>query len=163
MVTFFLDVRVFLCIDKGIVTDLEIMLQKENEELKEKLAHTQRQLDVLTRQIFVKKSEQTPGPQDAAQLDLSLEMENAAIESALPVKPAKKRRGSLKGRKIAFVYLDSGYGREPIPLLEALSEKMGFEVFTLPVGVKDMQNQASHWLQVRKERPDYVMLWGWGR
>lgn len=108
MVTFFLDVRAFLCIDKGIVTELEIMLQKENEELKEKLAHTQRQLDVLTRQIFGKKSEQTPGPPNAAQLDLSLEMENAAIESALPVKPAKKRRGSLKGRKIRTALLPAG-------------------------------------------------------
>lgn len=75
---------------------------------------------------------------------------------------AGRNNGSLKGRKIAFVYLDSGYGREPIPLLNALSEQMGFEVFALPVGVKDMQNQASHWLQVRKEQPDYVMLWGWG-
>jgi branched-chain amino acid transport system substrate-binding protein len=32
----------------------------------------------------------------------------------------------------------------------------------LPVGVKEMQNQASHWLQVRKERPDYMIIWGWG-
>ncbi len=25
-----------------------------------------------------------------------------------------------------------------------------------------MQNQASQWLQVRKERPDYMVMWGWG-
>ena len=75
---------------------------------------------------------------------------------------AGRNNGALKGRKIGFVFLDSGYGREPIPLLSALSERMGFELLLLPVGVKDMQNQSSHWLNVRKERPDYVILWGWG-
>ena len=31
-----------------------------------------------------------------------------------------------------------------------------------PVGVKDMQNQSSQWLNVRKERPDWMIMWGWG-
>lgn len=68
----------------------------------------------------------------------------------------------LKGKKIGFIYLDVGYGKEPIPLLESLSEKYGFEVLLVPVGVKEMQNQSSHWLTVRKERPDYMIMWGWG-
>ncbi len=68
----------------------------------------------------------------------------------------------IKGKKVGFIYLDAGYGREPIPLLEALAEKMGFELIKIPVGVKEMQNQSSHWLQVRKERPDYMVMWGWG-
>lgn len=68
----------------------------------------------------------------------------------------------IKGKKVGFVYLDVGYGREPIPLFEALAEKMGFELIKIPVGVKEMQNQSSHWLQVRKERPDYMVMWGWG-
>jgi branched-chain amino acid transport system substrate-binding protein len=25
-----------------------------------------------------------------------------------------------------------------------------------------MQNQSSHWLQVRRERPDWMIMWGWG-
>ena len=29
--------------------------------------------------------------------------------------------GGLKGKKIGFIYLDAGYGREPIPLLEKLA------------------------------------------
>ncbi|MEM9028943.1 MAG: ABC transporter substrate-binding protein [Pseudomonadota bacterium] len=70
--------------------------------------------------------------------------------------------GDLKGKKIGFIYLDVGYGREPIPLFEALAKKMGFTLVKLPVGVKEMQNQASQWLQVRKERPDYMVMWGWG-
>ncbi len=55
-----------------------------------------------------------------------------------------------------------GYGREPIPLLEELSKEMGFSVVKIPVGVKEMQSQSSHWLQVRKERPDWMIMWGWG-
>ncbi len=70
--------------------------------------------------------------------------------------------GGIKGKKIGFTYLDVGYGREPIPLLEELSKEMGFSVVKIPVGVKEMQSQSSHWLQVRKERPDWMIMWGWG-
>ncbi len=68
----------------------------------------------------------------------------------------------VKGKKIGYIYLDVGYGREPIPLLDELAAEMGFEVVKIPVGVKEMQNQSSHWLQVRKERPDWMIMWGWG-
>ncbi len=70
--------------------------------------------------------------------------------------------GGIKGKKIGFIYLDAGYGKEPIPLLESLSEDMGFEVAKFPVGVKEMQNQSAQWLNVRKERPDWMIMWGWG-
>jgi branched-chain amino acid transport system substrate-binding protein len=69
---------------------------------------------------------------------------------------------ALKGKKIGFIYLDVGYGKEPIPLLEQLSSDLGFELFKLPVGVKEMQSQSSHWLQVRREKPDWMIMWGWG-
>ncbi|MFK8078960.1 MAG: ABC transporter substrate-binding protein [Granulosicoccus sp.] len=70
--------------------------------------------------------------------------------------------GGVEGKKIGFIYLDAGYGKEPIPLLDQLSESMGFEVAKFPVGVKEMQNQSSQWLNVRKERPDWMIMWGWG-
>lgn len=70
--------------------------------------------------------------------------------------------GGIKGKKIGFIYLDVGYGKEPIPLLEQLADEMGFSVVKFPVGVKEMQSQASHWLNVRKERPDWMIMWGWG-
>lgn len=70
--------------------------------------------------------------------------------------------GGLKGQKIGFIYLDVGYGKEPIPLLEQLAPKLGFELAMFPVGVKEMQNQSSQWLNVRKERPDWMIMWGWG-
>lgn len=70
--------------------------------------------------------------------------------------------GGVKGKKIGFIYLDVGYGKEPIPLLDKLAESMDFTVAKFPVGVKEMQNQGSQWLNVRKQRPDWMIMWGWG-
>jgi len=70
--------------------------------------------------------------------------------------------GGLEGKKIGFIYLDVGYGKEPLPLLENLSESMGFELAKYPVGGKEMQNQSAQWLNVRKDRPDWMVMWGWG-
>lgn len=70
--------------------------------------------------------------------------------------------GGIKGKKIGYIYLDVGYGKEPIPLLDSLAKTMGFTVAKFPVGVKEMQSQSSHWLNVRKERPDWMIMWGWG-
>ncbi len=70
--------------------------------------------------------------------------------------------GGVAGKKIGFIYLDAGYGKEPLPLLEQLSESMGFELAKYPVGGKEMQNQSAQWLNVRKDRPDWMIMWGWG-
>jgi len=40
----------------------------------------------------------------------------------------KKEKGSLKGKKIALVYHDSPYGKEPILLLQKRAAKDGFEL-----------------------------------
>lgn len=69
---------------------------------------------------------------------------------------------NLEGKKIGYIFLDAGYGREPIPLLENLAEEYGFEVLQYPVAGKEMQNQSSQWLSVRRDRPDYMIMWGWG-
>lgn len=69
---------------------------------------------------------------------------------------------SLKGKKIVLLHLDHPYGKEPIPLLEALAAKHGFTLLPIPVGLKEMQNQSAQWLQIRRERPDFVLMWGWG-
>ena len=68
--------------------------------------------------------------------------------------------GGIKGKKIGFIYLDVGYGKEPIPLLDKLAPEMGFEWVGFPVGVKEMQNQSATWLNVRKERPDWMVMPG---
>lgn len=68
----------------------------------------------------------------------------------------------LKGKKIGFIYLDVGYGKEPIPLFQQFSEKYGYELKLYAVPGKEMQNQSSQWLNVRRDNPDYMIMWGWG-
>jgi branched-chain amino acid transport system substrate-binding protein len=67
----------------------------------------------------------------------------------------------LKGKKIALVYHDSPFGKEPIPLLQERAKTHGFELQMIPVTAPGVE-QKSAWLQVRQSRPDYVLLWGWG-
>ena len=75
----------------------------------------------------------------------------------------KKEGGldKLKGKKIALVYHDSPYGKEPIQLLQERSKMQGFELLLLPVTSPGVEQKAT-WLQIRQQRPDYVFLWGWG-
>jgi branched-chain amino acid transport system substrate-binding protein len=75
----------------------------------------------------------------------------------------KKEGGldKLKGKKIALVYHDSPYGKEPIALLQERAKMHGFELLLLPVTHPGVE-QKSTWLQVRQQRPDYIFLWGWG-
>lgn len=69
--------------------------------------------------------------------------------------------GSLEGKKIALVYHNSAYGKEPIRTLEEAAKKHGFELSLLPVDHPG-QEQKSQWLQIRREKPDFVLMWGWG-
>jgi len=69
--------------------------------------------------------------------------------------------GSLKGKKIMLLYFNGAYGKEPIPTLTKLAELEGFEFSSLPIDYPG-QEQKSQWLQVRRDKPDFVMLWGWG-
>ena len=76
---------------------------------------------------------------------------------------AKKEGGAdkLKGKKIALVYHDSPFGKEPIPLLQEREKMHGFSLSLIPVTAPGVEQKAA-WLQVRQQRPDYVLLWGWG-
>ncbi|MEO0745229.1 MAG: ABC transporter substrate-binding protein, partial [Pseudomonadota bacterium] len=55
----------------------------------------------------------------------------------------------------------SAYGKEPIRTLQGLAEKHGFELMEVAVDHPG-QEQKSQWLQIRRERPDFVLMWGWG-
>ena len=70
-------------------------------------------------------------------------------------------QGDISGKKIALVYHNSAYGKEPIRTLEELSKKHGFELMLVAVDHPG-QEQKSQWLQIRRERPDYVIMYGWG-
>lgn len=73
----------------------------------------------------------------------------------------KKENGNLNGKKIALVYHDSPFGKEPIPLLQERAKMQGFDLQLIPVTAPGVEQKAA-WLQVRQSRPDYVFLWGWG-
>jgi len=76
---------------------------------------------------------------------------------------AGQERGwdKLRGKRIALVYHDSPYGKEPIALLQKRAQMHGFELLLLPVTHPGVEQKAT-WLQVRQNRPDYLLLWGWG-
>ncbi len=67
----------------------------------------------------------------------------------------------LKGKKIVYLYHDSAFGKEGIALMEQSAAKYGFTLTQIAVAHPGNEQQAQ-WLQIRKEKPDYVILWGWG-
>ncbi|MGE8548016.1 ABC transporter substrate-binding protein [Alcaligenes sp. WGS1538] len=67
----------------------------------------------------------------------------------------------LKDQKIALIYHDSPYGKEPIALLQARAKAEGFTLELYPVTAPGVE-QKSTWLQVRKNRPDFILLWSAG-
>jgi len=67
----------------------------------------------------------------------------------------------LKGKKIALVYHNSAFGKEPIKTLETLADTYGYELMLLPVDHPGQEQKAT-WLQVRRAKPDWVVMWGWG-
>jgi branched-chain amino acid transport system substrate-binding protein len=68
----------------------------------------------------------------------------------------------LKGKTIGYIYFDGGYGLEPIPLLDQFAKDLGFTAKKYPVPPADMQNQSGLWLNVRRDKPDWMIMWGWG-
>lgn len=71
------------------------------------------------------------------------------------------KEGGLKDKKVAHVYIDSPFGREPIPVLENLSEKLDFTLKTFPYASPGNE-QSSTWSEVRRYKPDFVIIWGAG-
>jgi branched-chain amino acid transport system substrate-binding protein len=67
----------------------------------------------------------------------------------------------LKGKKIVLVHIDTPFGREPIPIFQALGEKLGYSFQTFPYAPPG-NDQAAIWPQVRRAQPDWVIFWGAG-
>jgi branched-chain amino acid transport system substrate-binding protein len=72
-----------------------------------------------------------------------------------------QEKGSLKGKKIALVHIDSPFGKEPIQLLRALAAKHEFELGLFPYPTPGNE-QSSTWSAVRRFQPDWTLLWGAG-
>lgn len=67
----------------------------------------------------------------------------------------------LKGKKIVVLYHGSPYGKETIPIYELLAKQYGFTVQQIEVPHPGNEQQ-SQWLAIRRAKPDYVVLRGWG-
>ena len=76
---------------------------------------------------------------------------------------AQKEGGldKLKGKKIAVAYHDSPFGKELLPILQERAAMHGFTLQLLPIPAPGVEQKAI-WLQVRRERPDWVVLQTWG-
>jgi branched-chain amino acid transport system substrate-binding protein len=71
----------------------------------------------------------------------------------------KMEKGSLKGKKIVFVHIDTPFGKEPLPILQVLAEKEGFQLVPFPY-TPPGNDQSAIWPQVRRARPDFTIFWG---
>jgi branched-chain amino acid transport system substrate-binding protein len=80
-------------------------------------------------------------------------------QAANIVSYAKKQAGgSLKGKKIAFLYIDYPFGQEPIPVLKELEKREGFELQLFPYPLPG-SDQSSAWSQIRRFQPDTIIHW----
>jgi len=68
---------------------------------------------------------------------------------------------NLKGKKIAVGYHDSPFGKELLPIVQERAAMHGFTLQLLPIPAPGVEQKAI-WLQIRQQRPDYVMLQTWG-
>jgi branched-chain amino acid transport system substrate-binding protein len=67
----------------------------------------------------------------------------------------------LRGKKIVTLYHGSPYGKETIPILDLYAKKYGFESTQIEVPHPGNEQQ-SQWLNIRRIKPDWVILRGWG-
>jgi branched-chain amino acid transport system substrate-binding protein len=74
---------------------------------------------------------------------------------------ADQEKGALKGKKVALVSIDSPFGKEPLPVFQAVAEKEGFELQTF-FYPSPGNEQSSSWTAVRRFAPDWVVIWGAG-
>lgn len=67
--------------------------------------------------------------------------------------------GSLQGKTICFVHIDTPFGKEPLPIFEKLAAKEGFKFQAFPY-TPPGNDQSAIWPQVRRARPDWTVFWG---
>ena len=82
-------------------------------------------------------------------------------QAALIIDFFQKQDKDLKGKKIVLVHIDTPFGREPIPIYQALSQKLGYEFQVFPYAPPG-NDQSAIWPQVRRAKPDWVIFWGAG-
>ncbi len=75
----------------------------------------------------------------------------------------KQLGGSLKGKKIGFLFYDNPAGREPIPILEDIAEREGFQLKTFAVPPPGVEMGAQVLDIAQRYRADFVIAHLFGR
>ncbi len=84
-------------------------------------------------------------------------------QGAAGVDFARKQLGGLKGKKIAYLFFDNPAGREPIPVLEDLSAREGFQLKTFAVPPPGVEMGAQVLDIAQRYRADFVIGHLFGR
>lgn len=85
-------------------------------------------------------------------------------QAAAAVQFAKdKLGGTLKGKKIAYLFFDNPAGKEPMPVLEALAKEEGFEMRTFAVPPPGVEMGAQVLDITQRFKPDFVITHLFGR
>ena len=71
--------------------------------------------------------------------------------------------GNLKGKKIAYIFYDNPAGKEPMPIVEELQKREGFELRTFAVPPPGVEVGAQVLDITQRYRPDFVIAHLFGR
>ena len=71
--------------------------------------------------------------------------------------------GDLKGKKIAYIYYDNPAGREPLPVLHKLRDRLGYELREFAVPPPGIEMSAQVLDITRRYRADFVLAHLFGR
>ena len=74
-----------------------------------------------------------------------------------------KLGGSLKGKKIAYLFFDNPAGKEPMPVLEALAKEEGFQMRTFAVPSPGVEMGPQVLDIAQRFKPDFVIAHLFGR
>ncbi len=84
-------------------------------------------------------------------------------QGAAAVDFARQQLGGLKGKKIAYLFYDNPAGREPIPVVEELSTKEGFQLKTFAVPPPGVEMGAQVLDIAQRYHADFVIAHLFGR
>jgi branched-chain amino acid transport system substrate-binding protein len=67
----------------------------------------------------------------------------------------------MKGKTVVHLHIDSAFGREPLPAMREVAKQWGVKLIEIAVPPPGLEQQ-SQWLQIRREKADWVTFWGAG-
>ena len=67
----------------------------------------------------------------------------------------------MQGKTVVHLHIDTAYGREPLPAMREIAKAWGVKLIEIAVPPPGLEQQ-SQWLQIRREKADWVTFWGAG-